>query len=150
MSEPIASIITPTVTHYTYTPGEAQQKFLRGIEKGKLLGQRCRACGVHFFPPVASCKHCASTDLEQALLGPEAVLHSVTTDHMGTFLKRPHLVGQVQFDEGAFVQGFVDAAIEAEPTIGCRIELVPFEVPAPGGEGTLVTYGFRPRENSDA
>lgn len=111
----------------------------------QLIGQNCGQCGVTFFPRTARCKACGSANVSEFRLGPDAILHSITTDETGTFLGRRHLVGQVQFREGAFVQGFVDAPLDREPTIGSPVELVPFDVPAPGGEGTLVTYAFRPK-----
>jgi uncharacterized OB-fold protein len=57
-AEPVKSIITPTHTGYRYTPGAAQQKFLRGIEKGKLLGQRCPKCNAVCVPSRGSCARC--------------------------------------------------------------------------------------------
>ncbi|MBI5947263.1 MAG: hypothetical protein HY875_03905 [Chloroflexi bacterium] len=111
-----------------------------------LVGQRCRACGIAFFPKTARCKACYSAEVVEAEFGPEAELHSVTIDHTGTFLGRPHLVGQVRLDDGPFAQGFVDAGVDAEPAIGSRVDLVPFSVPALQGTGTLTTYAFRPKE----
>lgn len=58
MSEPVKSIITPTMTHYTYTPGMSQQKFLRGIAEGKLLGQTCPSCNKVYCPSRGSCARC--------------------------------------------------------------------------------------------
>lgn len=123
---------------------------LEGGRRLRLQGQRCRACGVHFFPRTQSCKACSSTDLEEALLGPEAELHSVTTDRIGIPLGRQHLVGQVRFEQGAYVQGFIVADVEDPPAVGTMIELVPFEVPSPSGEGILITYGFQPRQGKEA
>jgi uncharacterized OB-fold protein len=65
VSEPLKSIITPTATHYTYTPGEAQQRFLRGIEKGKLIGQRCPSCKKVYCPSRGSCARCGVATAEQ-------------------------------------------------------------------------------------
>jgi uncharacterized OB-fold protein len=117
-----------------------------GGQRLQLVGQRCSACNTYYFPRTARCKACGSGDLAEALLGPEGELHSITVDRTGTFLGRPHLVGQARFPEGPFVQGFVAAEIEAAPAIGSAIELVPFEVPAPEGDGALLTYGFAPKE----
>jgi uncharacterized OB-fold protein len=127
--------------------------WMQPVEGGRrlqLLGQRCRDCGIHFFPRTQSCKACNSTALEQAILGPEAELYSVTADRIGIPLGRPHLVGQVRFEQGAYVQGFVAADVENPPAIGSRIDLVPFELPSLSGEGVLITYGFQPKQRKEA
>lgn len=115
----------------------------------QLVGQHCRSCGVTMFPRTARCKACGSADSSEVMLGPDATLHSVTLDGMGGLLGRPTLIGQIQFAEGPFVQGFVDAPLDAEPQIGSAIELVPFSVPAPGREGSLITYGFHPKGGNE-
>jgi uncharacterized OB-fold protein len=145
-----------TVNSSTNT-GDSMEFILPGwmqpVEGGRrlqLMGQRCRACGIYFFPRTKSCKACNSIELEEALLGPEAELYSVTTDRIGFPLGRQHLVGQVRFEQGAYVQGFVAADVENQPAIGSRVELVPFEVPSPSGEGMLITYGFQPKQRKEA
>ena len=107
-----------------------------------LKGRRCGHCDVVLWPPVARCEACGGADLAPAELGPDAELHSITTDWTGTFLGYPHLVGQVRFPEGTFVQGFVAAPIDGAPAIGAAVRLVPFPVKVQGTE--LVTYAFEP------
>jgi uncharacterized OB-fold protein len=38
--------------------------FIDYLEKGKLMGTRCRVCGMVFFPPRADCYGCLSSDME--------------------------------------------------------------------------------------
>jgi uncharacterized OB-fold protein len=109
-----------------------------------LVGQRCAECGVVTFPMTARCSACSSDRVTETTLGPDATLTSITVDRMGTFLGRPHLVGQVQFAEGTFVQGFVAAEIDEPPTVGAGIELVRFEIL--DRDEPLVTYGFKAKE----
>ena len=109
-----------------------------------LLGRRCQRCGTCAWPPAARCKACGSDQVTEETLGPEAELYSYTIDRMGTFIGRPHLVGQVRFPQGPFVQGFIDGDIEQPPAIGASVDLVPFIVES-GGE-QLVTYAFRAKE----
>jgi uncharacterized OB-fold protein len=109
-----------------------------------LNGRRCARCGVCGWPPTSHCKACGGAELSEVTLGPEAELHSVTVDRMGAFTGRPHLVGQVRFAEGPFVQGFVDGDIDAPPPIGVAVEMTPFVVES-GGE-QLITYAFKQKE----
>ena len=61
-------IITPIRLEYDYTPGTAASKFLRHIEKGSYVGQRCPKCTKVYVPPRGSCPTCGvATDEEVPL-----------------------------------------------------------------------------------
>ena len=51
MSEMIKSIETPVRLDYTYVAGEATTRFLRGIARKKILGQRCPMTNKVYVPP---------------------------------------------------------------------------------------------------
>jgi uncharacterized protein len=53
--EPVAMITTPVRLHYEHTASPAESSFLRGLAEGRLLGQRCPACGQVYIPPRAAC-----------------------------------------------------------------------------------------------
>ena len=38
--------------------------FIDYLEQGKVMGTRCKSCGVMFFPPRADCYQCLSGDME--------------------------------------------------------------------------------------
>ena len=38
--------------------------FIGHLEQGKVMGTKCRKCGLQFFPPRADCYHCLSSDME--------------------------------------------------------------------------------------
>ncbi len=38
--------------------------FIDYLEQGKLMGARCKTCGVKFFPPRADCYHSLDSDME--------------------------------------------------------------------------------------
>lgn len=38
--------------------------FVGYLEQGKVMGTRCRKCGIEFFPPRADCFQCLSSDME--------------------------------------------------------------------------------------
>lgn len=125
--------------------------WIHPLEDGrlKLIGQRCRSCGTQAFPRTTACKKCSSTDLEPALLGPDAILYSVTTDRTSTLAANHKLIGQVRFPDGAYVQGYVAGDVNHPPTIGAPVELAPYELKFPDGQ-TGTTYGFRIREKTNA
>src|SRR5260370_28777366 len=96
--------------------------FRVGVGSLNILARRCCGCGTQAFPRTTACKKCSSTNLEQALLGPDAVLYSVTTDRTSTSAENHKLVGQVQFTDGAYVQGYGAGDINHPPTIGAHVD----------------------------
>ncbi|HUZ36504.1 MAG TPA: OB-fold domain-containing protein [Streptosporangiaceae bacterium] len=54
-AEPVAMITTPIRLHYEHTASPGESDFLRGLAAGRLLGQRCPACGKVYIPPRAAC-----------------------------------------------------------------------------------------------
>jgi len=38
--------------------------FITYLEEGKVMGTRCRTCGMEYFPPRADCYNCVSSDVE--------------------------------------------------------------------------------------
>src|SRR5262249_46605421 len=53
--QPVAMITTPVRLHYEHTASPGESTFLRGLAGGRLLGQRCPACGKVYIPPRAAC-----------------------------------------------------------------------------------------------
>jgi hypothetical protein len=48
-------IYTPVRLHYEHTASPEESRFLRGLAEGRLLGQRCPACGKVYVPPRGAC-----------------------------------------------------------------------------------------------
>lgn len=57
--DPVKVLNTPVVLDYVYSPGLAQDRFLRAIKQGRLLGQGCEECGRVYIPSRGSCPRCA-------------------------------------------------------------------------------------------
>jgi uncharacterized OB-fold protein len=54
-SEASGQILTPMRLAYEHTASPGESRFLRGLADGKLLGQRCPACGKVYVPPRGAC-----------------------------------------------------------------------------------------------
>ena len=54
-NEPVELVRTPVELDYQYTAGVSASRFLRAIEQGKLLGQRCPVDGRVYFPSRGAC-----------------------------------------------------------------------------------------------
>jgi hypothetical protein len=53
--DPVTMMTTPVRLHYEHTASAGESEFLRGLAEGRLLGQRCPACGKVYIPPRAAC-----------------------------------------------------------------------------------------------
>jgi uncharacterized protein len=53
--EPVTMVTTPVRLRYEHTASPGESEFLRGLAAGRLLGQRCPACGKVYIPPRAAC-----------------------------------------------------------------------------------------------
>ncbi len=52
---PVTMMTTPVRLHYEHTASPEESSFLRGLADGRLLGQRCPACGKVYVPPRGAC-----------------------------------------------------------------------------------------------
>ncbi|HIF94188.1 MAG TPA: Zn-ribbon domain-containing OB-fold protein [Myxococcales bacterium] len=59
--EDVTLLRVPVSLDYDYSAGVSASRFLRGIEQGKLLGQRCPVDGRVYFPSRGSCPQHAVT-----------------------------------------------------------------------------------------
>jgi hypothetical protein len=54
-AEPVTMITTPVRLRYEHTTSAGESSYLRGLAEGRLLGQRCPACGKVYIPPRGAC-----------------------------------------------------------------------------------------------
>ena len=67
-AEPVTKIDTPIELRYRFTAGKAQSRFLRGVEQGKLLGQRCPQCKKVYVSSRGACAACGVPTKEEVEL----------------------------------------------------------------------------------
>ena len=124
-------------------------------DEPRLLGSRCRDCGVMTFPRQADCPRCAGDGMDEAPFERRGTLWTFTTqefvpksppyarrDTPETF--EPYAVGYVEFPGQAKVEGRIDERDLSRLRIGMEMEVVvvPFMEDDAGNE--IVTYAFRP------
>src|SRR5699024_2229520 len=51
----VSTIITPINLSYTHSVSAEESRHLRALAEGRLLGQRCPACGKVYIPPRGAC-----------------------------------------------------------------------------------------------
>jgi len=53
--EPVTMIVTPVQLHYQHSASAEESRYLRGLKEGRVVGQRCPACGKVYVPPRGAC-----------------------------------------------------------------------------------------------
>ena len=55
VAEPVTMMTTPVRLHYEHTTSRGESAYLHALAEGRLLGQRCPACGKVYIPPRGAC-----------------------------------------------------------------------------------------------
>ncbi|MFH1651134.1 MAG: OB-fold domain-containing protein [Chloroflexota bacterium] len=101
----------------------------------RLIGNKCKKCGQHYFPVTFRCQDpdCMGDEMEDVLLSPEGTLWSYTVVHYQLpppFQApkegfKPFGVGEVEFPEGVRVAGIVTGAdAEKDLKIDMKMKVV--------------------------
>jgi uncharacterized OB-fold protein len=118
-------------------------------EEPRLIGSRCRDCGVVTFPAQPSCPACTSVAVEERLLGRTGTLYTWTVQgfrpkppYSGPDEFEPYGVGYVELPREVRVEARLTTADPARLRIGMPMELVivPF--------GDRVSYAFAPADGA--
>lgn len=99
--EPVTSIITPTYTSYTYTPGPSAQRFLRAIAEGRFIGETCPQCNKVYAPPGGACARCGVAtegEVEVADRGTVITFCIVRVPSENIDLELPYCAAQILLD----------------------------------------------------
>ena len=152
-SEPVLSVRTPIELHYRYTPGRAASKFLRGLEQGRILGQRCPVCGKVYTPPRGACAADGVPTEEEVELSGQGTVTTfcvVNVPFYGQKIKIPYVSATILLDGADIGLMHLIQECEAEDVhMGLRVE--PVWVPTEERKPTLesIRY-FRPSGQPDA
>lgn len=120
--------IPPAVTEET-------APFWQAAGEGRLLVERCTACGAESFPPRGVCRACRSRTTTPAEVTGRGEVYSLTVNHQRWLpdLEVPYAIVLVEFPDhpGVRVAGRLRGCPPEDATIGMPVE-VGFE-PGPGG-----------------
>ena len=104
--------------------------FWTGVAEGRLLIQRCDACGVERHPPSPRCPACLSPKWTAQPLDPRAEVYSYTVVHhpVPKGFTAPYVVALLQWPSGARIVTNLMDVDPADVTIGMPVEVRPVEV----------------------
>jgi uncharacterized OB-fold protein len=126
--EPVAMITTPVRLHYEHTASAGESRFLRGLADGRLLGERCPACGKVYIPPRGSCPTdgIPTTDeVELPDIGTVTTFCVVNVPYPGQRVAPPYVAAAVLID-GADIpfQHLILGCAASEVRMGMRVRAV--------------------------
>lgn len=114
---------------------EETEAFWAAAAQGRLLAQRCAACGAQSFPPRGICRSCRSRETEMSEITGRGEVYSFTVNYQRWLpdLEVPYAVVLVEFPAhpGVRVVGRLRGCDVADVAIGMPVE-IGFE-PGPGG-----------------
>jgi uncharacterized protein len=125
---PVTMTITPVRLRYLHTASPAESAYLRGLAEGRLLGQRCPACGQVYIPSRGTCPaDGVPTDavVELPDTGTITTFSVVNVGYPGQQVTPPYVAAAVLLD-GADIafQHLILGCDPAEVRMGMRVKAV--------------------------
>lgn len=150
--KPITSIVTPTRLEYDFTAGFASSRFLRGMQEGRILGQRCPQCTKVYVPTRGSCPRCGVPTQEEVEISGKGTVTTyciVRVPSENIDLELPYTAAHILLD-GADLPFFalIQECEAAEVRMGMRVEAVWAPVEEWGATLENIRY-FRPIDEPD-
>ncbi len=127
-AEPVTGVITPVELDYLYAASPEESAFYRGLEQGKILGQRCPTCEKVYVPPRSACPADGTPTTDEVELpgkGTVTTFCIVNVPFLGQRIKPPYVSAYVLLDGAdiAFLHLILDIPAE-EVRMGMRVEAV--------------------------
>jgi uncharacterized protein len=98
---PVTMTITPVRLRYLHTASPAESAYLRGLAEGRLLGQRCPACGQVYIPSRGTCPADGvptDTEVELPDSGTITTFSVVNVGYPGQQVTPPYVAAAVLLD----------------------------------------------------
>ena len=126
--EDVTGIVTPVELDYLYAASPEESAFYRGLEEGRIIGQRCPVCRKVYVPPRSACPvdGVATTDeVELSDRGTVTTFCIVNVPFLGQRITPPYVSAYVLLDGAdiAFLHLILDIPAE-EVRMGMRVEAV--------------------------
>jgi len=127
-ADDISMITTPVRLHYMHSASPEESHYLRGLQEGRLLGQRCPACDKVYIPPRGACPTDGVPTEEEIELPDRGIVTTfciVNVPFLGQRIKPPYVAAYILLDGAdiAFLHLVLGCAAE-EVRMGMRVEAV--------------------------
>jgi uncharacterized protein len=126
--EPVTMVTTPVHLSYLHAAGAEESSYLRALEQGRLVGQRCPVCGKVYVPPRGSCPVDGVPTGEEVELPDRGIVTTfciVNVPFMGQRIEPPYVSAYVLLDGAdiAFLHLILGCDVD-EVRMGMRVEAV--------------------------
>jgi uncharacterized OB-fold protein len=126
--DPVTMTVTPVRLRYQHTASPAESAYLRGLAEGRLIGQRCPACGKVYVPSRGTCPaDGVPTDSEVELpdTGTVTTFSVVNVGYPGQKVTPPYVAAAILLD-GADIafQHLLLGCDPGEVRMGMRVRAV--------------------------
>jgi uncharacterized OB-fold protein len=124
----VTMVTTPIRLAYLHSASHEESRFLRGVVEGRLLGQRCPACGKVYIPPRGACPVDGVPTTDEVELpdrGTVTTFCVVNVPFLGQRIEPPYVSAYVLLD-GADIafQHLILECDASEVRMGMRVEAV--------------------------
>jgi uncharacterized protein len=149
----VTMITTPVRLHYQHSASAEESRYLRALREGKLIGQRCPACGKVYIPPRGACPVDGvptTTDVELPDTGIVTTFCVVNVPFQGQRVPSPYVAASVLLD-GADIafQHLILGCEPGEVRMGMRVRAV-WKPPEEWGTTSENISHFEPTGEPDA
>ena len=146
-------IVTPVRLHYRHSASAEESRYLRGLAEGKVIGQRCPACGKVYVPPRGACPVDGvptTLDVELPDVGTVTTFCVVNVPFQGQRVPSPYVAASVLLD-GADIafQHLILGCQPDEVRMGMRVRAV-WKPPEQWGTTSENIDHFEPTGEPDA
>ena len=150
---PVTMITTPVALHYQHSASPEESRYLRAFKEGKVVGQRCPACGKVYVPPRGACPVDGvptTTDVELPDVGTVTTFCVVNVPFHGQRIPSPYVAASVLLD-GADIafQHLILGCDPDEVRMGMRVRAV-WRPPEEWGTTSENISHFEPAGEPDA
>jgi uncharacterized protein len=149
----VTMITTPVRLHYQHSASAEESRYLRALREGKLIGQRCPACGKVYVPPRGACPVDGvptTTDVELPDTGIVTTFCVVNVPFQGQRVPSPYVAASVLLD-GADIafQHLILGCDPGDVRMGMRVRAV-WKPPEEWGTTSENISHFEPTGEPDA
>jgi uncharacterized protein len=119
----------------TFTATTKVNDFIDYLEKGKVVGTRCKDCGMMFFPPRADCYKCLAGNMEWFEVSGKGKLISYSKLEFapqGFGEDLPYSIALLDYGDYKVFGRIANSVPEEEIEVGMELETVANELP--GGQ----------------
>ena len=125
---PVTGLITPVSLDYRYAASPEESAFYRALAEGRIIAQRCPACGKVYVPPRSACPADGTPTTEEVELpdtGTVTTFCIVNVPFLGQRITPPYVSAYVLLDGAdiAFLHLILDIPAE-EVRMGMRVKAV--------------------------